>query len=95
MAKDKRIELRLKELNRIFENLPHNKKILLSSTIDTVATMDIMLKDLEAIIASGTSTTPDKQLYSSTAKTRDTMIKRLLAELPPEETADDLSEFLS
>lgn len=91
---DNRYEKRLKELKRIFKKLPKAKLIVLSSTIDTVAFMDIQLKDLEEKIKNEEATTPDKQLYSTMAKTRDSLIKKLLAEMPAEVPKDDLSEFL-
>ena len=91
--KDKRYEDRLSELKAIYSRLPKAKLTVLSSTIETVAFMDIQLKDLEEIIASGMSSTPEKQLYSSMAKTRDSLVKRLMADLPAEEDLDDLSEF--
>ncbi len=87
------VKKRLAELNGVFEALPPKKKILLRNTIETVAFMDIQLKELESLIASGKSNTPDKQLYASMAKTRDVLLKKLLAELPDETAADDFDSF--
>ena len=84
-----RVAKRLAELNGVFETLPPKKKILLKNTIETVAFMDIQLKDLENVIASGESNTPEKQLYASMAKTRDVLLKKLLSELPDETDAED------
>lgn len=94
MAQDKRITARIKELNTIFEDLPQNKKILLRSTIETVAFMDIQLSDLEVIILSGEAKTPDKQLYSSTAKTREVLMKSLLKEIPAEKQESRLKKLM-
>lgn len=91
--KDSRYKARLAELKQIYSELPPKKLVVLTPTIETVAFMDIQLKDLEDIIATGTASTPDKQLYSTMAKTRDTLIKKLLSELPAEELIDDLAEF--
>lgn len=92
---DKRIKARLAELNEIFSDLPSKKKVLLRNTIETVAFMDIELKDLEESIKGGQSTTPEKQLYSTMVKTRDVLMKKLLAELPEEkeEEVDEFDEF--
>lgn len=87
------VKKRLAELNGVFEALPPKKKILLRNTIETVAFMDIQLKELESLIASGESNTPDKQLYASMAKTRDVLLKKLLAELPDETAVDDFDSF--
>lgn len=92
---NKQYKARLNELKKIYSKLPKYKLTVLSSTIETVAFMDCQLKDLEAIIATGNASTPDKQLYSSMAKTRDSLVKRLMADLPQEEEEDDLSEFLN
>lgn len=90
----KRVTRRLTELLEVFKRLPEHKQILLKTTIETVAFMDIQLKDLEEVIASGAATTPDKQLYASMAKTRDVLMKKLLTELPPEEEdSDGFEEF--
>lgn len=89
MARDRRVSKRLKELNNLFSKIPANRRILLKSTIETVATMDVMMMDLEKKIDDGTATTPDKQLYASTAKTRESSIKILLRELPAEEDEGD------
>lgn len=94
MVEDKLVKARLKELNKCFEKLPELKKTLLKNTIETVAFMDIQLKELESIIANGDATTPDKQLYSSMAKTRDVLMKKLVSEIPEEdETEDELDNF--
>lgn len=90
MLENKEIKARLKELNKCFEPLPEVKKTLLKNTIETVAFMDIQLKELESIIANGGATTPDKQLYSSMAKTRDVLMKKLIAELPEGESEEDI-----
>lgn len=45
------VKKRLAELNGVFEALPPKKKILLRNTIETVAFMDIQLKELESLIA--------------------------------------------
>ena len=87
------VKARLKQLNEVFNPLPDNKKILLKNTIETVAFMDIQLKDLEAKLMSGEAMTPDKQLYSSMAKTRDILMKKLIAELPEEPEDDGFDEF--
>lgn len=90
---DKRIKARLKELNEIFSSLSDKKKILLRNTIETVAFMDIELKDLENSIQTGQSTTPEKQLYSTMVKTRDVLMKKLLAELPEDPKVEEVDEF--
>ena len=93
MAKDKRIQARIAELDAIFEKLPRNRKILLRPTIETVATMDVQLEDVALKIADGTANTPDKQLYSSVAKTRDQLMRRLIVEMPAEEPDDPFDNF--
>lgn len=91
---DKRYKKRLAELKKIYKELPTDKLTLLSSTIETVAFMDIQMQDLQEIIAGGDASTPDKQLYTSIAKTRDSLVKKLLSELPaPKEDADDFDNF--
>lgn len=87
------VKTRLKQLNDVFKTLPENKKVLLKNTIETVAFMDIQLKDLEAKLMSGEANTPDKQLYSSMAKTRDILMKKLIAEVPEEQEDDGFDEF--
>lgn len=88
------IEARLEELNEVFKSLPDNKKILLRNTIETVAFMDIQLKELEEKIGQGLAKTPDKQLYSSMVKTRDVLMKKLVSEAPEEEKeSDGFDEF--
>jgi len=87
------VKARLKQLNDVFKTLPENKKILLKNTIETVAFMDVQLKDLEAKLLSGEAMTPDKQLYSSMAKTRDILMKKLLVELPAEQENDGFDSF--
>lgn len=89
---DKRIKARLAELNKIFSDLPSKKLVLLKNTIETVAFMDVQLKDLEDSIQGGQSTTPEKQLYSTMVKTRDVLMKKLLSELP-EEKEEEVDEF--
>lgn len=90
----KKVGARLTELLGVFQRLPEQKLILLKTTIETVAFMDIQLKDLEEIISTGEAGTPDKQLYASMAKTRDILMKKLLSELPPEdEDNDGFEEF--
>lgn len=89
---DKRIKARIDELNGIFAKLPEAEKILLRNTINSIAFMDIELEDLEEIIANGSASTPDKQLYASTVKTRDSIIKRLTDRLP-EDDGDDFDDF--
>lgn len=89
---NKRIASRLSELAKIFSDLPERKFILLKNTIETVAFMDIQLKDLEDSIQGGQSTTPEKQLYSTMVKTRDVLMKKLLSELP-EEKEEEVDEF--
>lgn len=93
MERDERIEARIAELNGIFSRLPKNRQILLRPTIETVATMDIQLEDLAVKIADGTANTPDKQLYSSVAKTRDTLMRRLIAEAPADDEDDTFDAF--
>lgn len=88
----KKVKARQKELTKIFEKLPDNKKALLNPTIETIAFMDIQCKELEEIISSGLANTPDKQLYSTMVKSRDLLMKRLLAELPAEEV-EEVDEF--
>ena len=87
------INKRLAELNDVFKTLPENKKILLKNTIETVAFMDIQLKELEEKIMRGEANTPDKQLYSSMAKTRDVLMKKLVTEIPEEQESDGFDEF--
>ena len=84
---------RLKELNELFQTLPANKRTLLKNTIETVAFMDIQLKELEDKLMTGEANTPDKQLYSSMAKTRDILVKKLMLELPDSEENDGFDEF--
>lgn len=91
--KSNEVKARLKQLNEVFKPLPENKKILLKNTIETVAFMDIQLKELEAKLMSGEATTPDKQLYSSMAKTRDILMKKLMAEVPEEQEDDGFDSF--
>lgn len=91
--KSNEVKARLKQLNEVFKPLPDNKKILLKNTIETVAFMDIQLKELEAKLMSGEATTPDKQLYSSMAKTRDILMKKLMAEVPEEQEDDGFDAF--
>ena len=91
--KSNEVKARLKQLNEVFKPLPDNKKILLKNTIETVAFMDIQLKVLEAKLMSGEATTPDKQLYSSMAKTRDILMKKLMAEVPEEQEDDGFDAF--
>ena len=55
--------------------------------------MDIQLKELEDKLMSGEATTPDKQLYSSMAKTRDILMKKLIAEVPEEQEDDGFDSF--
>ena len=93
MAIKKRIKDRRAELVTLFEDLPEAKKILLRETINTVAFMDVQMADLEKLISSGEAKTPDKQLYTSIAKTRDTLIKRLSEALPAKKTKT-LAELL-
>lgn len=88
----KKVKARQKELNQIFERLSDDKKKLLAPTIETVAFMDIQCKELEETIATGLANTPDKQLYSTMVKSRDLLMKRLLAELPAEEV-EEVDEF--
>ena len=78
--KSNEVKARLKQLNEVFKPLPDNKKILLKNTIETVA-------------LSGEATTPDKQLYSSMAKTRDILMKKLMAEVPEEQEDDGFDAF--
>lgn len=92
MEKDA-IKKRIKELNGVFKRLPPEKMIILRNTIETVAFMDIQLKELEEAIGSGAANTPDKQLYSTMAKTRDVLLKKLMAELPPTDEDDDFDRF--
>ena len=87
------INKRLAELNDVFKTLPENKKILLKNTIETVAFMDIQLKELEEKIMRGEANTPDKQLYSSMAKTRDVLMKKLVTEIPEEQESDGFDDF--
>lgn len=87
------ITKRLNELNEVFKTLPDNKKILLKNTIETVAFMDIQLHELEERIMLDTANTPDKQLYSSMAKTRDVLMKKLVSEVPEEQENDGFDEF--
>lgn len=87
------VKARLKQLNEVFKPLPENKKILLKNTIETVAFMDIQLKELEAKLMSGEANTPDKQLYSSMAKTRDILMKKLMMEIPEEQEDDGFDAF--
>lgn len=91
--KSNEVKARLKQLNEVFKPLPDNKKILLKNTIETVAFMDIQLKELEEKLMSGEATTPDKQLYSSMAKTRDILMKKLMAEVPEEQEDDGFDSF--
>lgn len=91
--KSNEVKARLKQLNEVFKSLPENKKILLKNTIETVAFMDIQLKELEDKLMSGEATTPDKQLYSSMAKTRDILMKKLMAEVPEEQEDDGFDAF--
>lgn len=91
--KSNEVKARLKQLNEVFKPLPDNKKILLKNTIETVAFMDIQLKELEAKLMSGEATTPDKQLYSSMAKTRDILMRKLMAEVPEEQEDDGFDSF--
>lgn len=91
--KSNEVKARLKQLNEVFKPLPDNKKILLKNTIETVAFMDIQLKELEEKLMSGEATTPDKQLYSSMAKTRDILMKKLMAEVPEEQEDDGFDAF--
>ena len=90
---NREINSRLKQLNKVFETLPKNKLILLKNTIETVAFMDVQLKELEKKIVDGTANTPDKQLYSSMAKTRDILMKKLMVALPEEPETDNFDEF--
>ena len=91
--KSNEVKARLKQLNEVFKPLSDNKKILLKNTIETVAFMDIQLKELEDKLMSGEATTPDKQLYSSMAKTRDILMKKLMAEVPEEQEDDGFDSF--
>ena len=91
--KSNEVKARLKQLNEVFKPLPDNKKILLKNTIETVAFMDIQLKELEDKLMSNEATTPDKQLYSSMAKTRDILMKKLMAEVPEEQEDDGFDAF--
>lgn len=93
MSRESKIKKRKRELLAVFASLPEAKKILLSKTIDTVAFMDIQMEELEKVIGSGEASTPDKQLYASTAKTRDTLMRRLIAELPVDAETDDFDDF--
>lgn len=91
--KSTEVKARLKQLNNVFKTLPDNKKILLKNTIETVAFMDIQLKELESKLMTGEANTPDKQLYSSMAKTRDILMKKLMAEVPEEQEEDGFDQF--
>lgn len=42
---------------------------------------------------SGEANTPDKQLYSSMAKTRDILMKKLMMEIPEEQEDDGFDAF--
>lgn len=87
------VKSRLKQLNDVFKTLPENKKILLKNTIETVAFMDIQLKELENKLMTGEANTPDKQLYSSMAKTRDILMKKLMTEVPEQQEDDGFDQF--
>lgn len=87
------VKARLKQLNDVFKTLPENKKILLKNTIETVAFMDIQLKELENKLMTGEANTPDKQLYSSMAKTRDILMKKLMMEVPEQQEDDGFDQF--
>ena len=91
--KSTEVKARLKQLNDVFKTLPENKKILLKNTIETVAFMDIQLRELEERIMLDTANTPDKQLYSSMAKTRDVLMKKLVSEVPEEQENDGFDDF--
>lgn len=89
---DKRYKKRLKELMKIYSKLPEDALVLYSKTINTVAFMDVQIEDLEELIGSGEACTPDKQLYVSMVKERDSLIKKLRAEIPektPKDTESD------
>ena len=89
------ITKRKRELNELFKNMPTNKKKLLSKTIDSMAFMDEQIKSLEDKLMKPNATTPDKQLYVSLIKSRDTLMKKMLEELPKESGKDSLAEFLN
>lgn len=89
------ITKRKNELDRLFKDLPANKKKLLSKTINSMAFMDEQIRELEGILLSGHVGTPDKQMYTSLIKTRDILMKKLLEELPEDKSKDSLTEFLN
>lgn len=86
---DNRYKKRLNELKRIYKKLPANEKKLLGPTLERVAFLDVEMAELELLISSGMATTPDKQLYTSIAKTQLALVKTLLSRLPEEENQDE------
>ena len=98
MEKQKRIENELKKLNKLYEDLPQNKKDLLEPLIQNASFMKATLEDLQEIINIEGSTDNYKngenqygrkpsanlQAYNTLIKNYANTIDKLEKMLPPE-----------
>lgn len=108
LNKDQRIKKELRRLNKIFKNLPENKKILLEHVIENAAYMAATLDDLQDAVdqtggvteyqngakQSGTKVSAELQAYTATMKIYNTTIKALCDELPKEVAGSKLAELM-
>ncbi len=93
-----RIAKHLKNIQKLFKNIPENKKNLLNSLIENAAFMEVQLELMQDILNDeATSKTERKetvQQYNSMSKNYLSCMGKLLENLPEHEDTDELADFL-
>jgi hypothetical protein len=94
-----RIQKHLKNIQKLFKNVPENKKNLLNSLMENAAFMEVQLEEMQVILNNEEITKTERkevvQQYNSMSKNYLSCMTKLLETLPQEEETDELKEFLA
>lgn len=93
-----RISKHLKNIQLLFKNVPENKQNLLNSLMENAAFMEVQLELMQEILNDENTTKTERkevvQQYNSMSKNYLSCMGKLLENLPEQETADELADFL-
>ena len=103
IEKNKKIKKELSKLNKIFKDIPEDKKNVVKGLIENAAFMGVTLKDLQDLINSkgyteeyqngehqkGIKKCPEVEIYNTMIKNYTNVIKQLMELLPKQPDDDD------
>ena len=103
IEKNKKIKKELSKLNKIFKDIPEDKKNVVKGLIENAAFMGVTLKDLQELINTkgyteeyqngehhkGTKKCPEVEIYNTMIKNYTNVVKQLMELLPKQPDDDD------